>query len=61
MIAGIITELGDVLINSLQRQLAQHALASLAEETHIETSQLGKDIVIQGISALLIQRELGIY
>jgi len=61
IIAGIFTELGDVLINSLQRQLAQHALASLAKETHIETSILGKDIVIQGISALLIQRELGIY
>jgi predicted NBD/HSP70 family sugar kinase len=61
MIAGIITELGDVLINSLERQLSQHTLSSLAKETHIETSQLGKDIVIQGISALLIQRELGIY
>lgn len=61
MIAGMITELGDVLINSLQRQLGQHTLASLAREIHIETTQLGKDIGIQGISALLIQRELGIY
>ncbi len=61
MIAGIITELGDVLINSLQHQLAQHTLAYLAKEIHIEMSQLGKDIVIQGISALLLQREMGIY
>lgn len=61
MIAGMITELGDVLISSLQRQLGQHTLASLAREIHIETTQLGKDIGIKGISALLIQRELGIY
>lgn len=61
IIAGIITELGDVLIASLQRQLSLHALTSVAKEIHIETSQLGKDIVIQGVSALLIQRELGIY
>jgi predicted NBD/HSP70 family sugar kinase len=61
LIAGIITDLGDVLIGSLQRQLSQHALSRLADDTRIETSELGKDIVILGVAALLMQRELGIY
>jgi predicted NBD/HSP70 family sugar kinase len=61
LIAGIISDLGDVLINPLQQQVSRHALSFLADETHIEASALGKDIVILGVAALLMQRELGLY
>jgi N-acetylglucosamine repressor len=61
MIAGIITDLGDIMINALQQQVSRYALSFLSDETHIEPSALGKDIVILGIAALLMQRELGLY
>lgn len=61
VIAGIITDLGDGLINALQQQISRQALAHLTNETHVEASKLGKNIVILGVAALLMQRELGLY
>jgi len=61
LIAGMITDLGTVFINSLKQQVSKHALSFLADETQIETSALGNDIVILGVAALLMQRELGLY
>ncbi len=61
VISGLLTNLGEPLINSLQEKISSHALASLADETHVEASVLGQDIVILGVAALLMQRELGLY
>ncbi|MCE1254119.1 MAG: ROK family transcriptional regulator [Anaerolineae bacterium] len=61
VISGILTSLGEPLIESLQKKISSHALASLAEETRVEASALGQNIVILGVAALLMQRELGLY
>jgi N-acetylglucosamine repressor len=60
VVAGIMAGFGQTLIDAIQRHIKQHALSSLVEKTHIETSKLEKDIVILGVAALLMQRELGL-
>lgn len=60
VITGILTDLGQVLLDSIQKQISQKAFTLLADQAHIETSTLGKDIVILGVAALLMQFELGL-
>jgi N-acetylglucosamine repressor len=61
VISGLLASLGEELIGTLRKQISRYALASLAEATQIEASTLGQDIVILGVAALLMQRELGLY
>ncbi len=60
VIAGMLTDMGPVFIESIQKQVSQNAFSLLANQTHIETSTLGKNIVILGVAALLMQFEMGL-
>lgn len=60
VIAGILTDLGPVLIDSIKNQITKKAFTLLADQAHVETSTLGENIVIMGVAALLMQFELGL-
>ena len=63
-LAGRVADLGDILLDSVQAEMHQRVLPSMAEATTIRLSSLGPervaDIIILGCSALLLQRELGV-
>jgi len=58
VIAGSMARFGEALIGPIQEHVTSHSLRALAENTHIEASQLGQDIVILGAAALLLSQEL---
>ncbi len=60
VIAGTIAQFGQALLEPIQREIKQQSMEILAHETHLETSQLGQDIVSQGAAALLLTQELGL-
>ncbi len=60
VIAGTIAQFGQALLQPIQREIQQRSMEILANETHLESSQLGRDIVIQGAAALLLTQELGL-
>jgi glucokinase-like ROK family protein len=60
VIAGSVARFGLPLLEPIRQVVRQRAMDMLAEETCIEISQLGQDIVIQGAAALLLAYELGI-
>ena len=60
IIGGSIARFGDVLLNAIVGQLNQSVLRRIAEQTQIEFSALGADIVILGAVALVLARELGV-
>jgi len=60
VIAGDFTHLSPAFEKDVRQELNKGTLPALANETHIETSRLGADIVILGAAALLLQNELGI-
>jgi N-acetylglucosamine repressor len=60
ILAGMLTDLGDDFIESIQNEVNQSAFTLLANQAHIETSTLGKNIVILGVAAQLMQFELGL-
>lgn len=63
-LAGRVADLGDILLDSVQAEMHQRVLPSMAEATTIRLSSLSPervaDIIILGCSALLLQRELGV-
>lgn len=64
VLVGRVADLGDILLDSVQAELHQRVLPSIAEMTTIRLSSLApdrvSDIIILGCSALLLQRELGV-
>ena len=58
--SGDMTELGQPWLDLIWHEIKQSTLLSLASNTKISLSCLNKDEVIQGASALLLTRELGI-
>lgn len=60
VIAGTVAQFGQALLQPIQREIKQRSMEMLAQETQLETSQLGQDIVIQGAAALLLTQELGL-
>jgi glucokinase-like ROK family protein len=58
VIAGSMARFGEALIQPIQEHVSSHSLRALAENTHVEASQLGQDIVILGAAALLLSQEL---
>jgi N-acetylglucosamine repressor len=58
VIAGSMARFGKALIQPIQEHVNSHSLRTLAENTHVEASQLGQDIVILGAAALLLSQEL---
>lgn len=59
-IAGSMTRFGCALTDPIRREVSRGALPVLAQETKIEISTLGTDVVLLGAAALILSRELGI-
>ena len=60
IIAGSVARFGQALLGPIRQEVRQRSLAALANETHIEITRLGPDIVILGAAALLLTHELGL-
>ena len=60
VIAGSVSEFGQVLVRSVEEHLSSRVLSSLAQETEVVISSLGEDIVMLGAAALILQNQLGI-
>lgn len=60
IISGYMTNFGETWLCKIRESAQQSALAALSTKTEIKYSALGEDEVIQGASALLLTRELGI-
>jgi glucokinase-like ROK family protein len=60
VIAGSVARFGEALLDPIRREMKQRSMDILADETRVEVSNLGQDIVIQGAAALLLTNELGI-
>ncbi len=60
VIAGSAAIFGQTLLDPIRREVNRRSLAALADETNIEISSLGPDIVILGAAALLLNHELGL-
>ncbi len=60
VIAGSAAILGQALLDPIRREVNRRSLAALADETKIQITRLGPDIVILGAAALLMINELGL-
>lgn len=60
IIAGSVARFGQALLEPIRQEMKQRSLAALADETRIEITSLGPDIVILGAAALLLTHELGL-
>jgi predicted NBD/HSP70 family sugar kinase len=60
ILSGDMTVFGDSWLTSIRHSVNQSALTALADKTEIKFSCLTENEVIQGASALLLARELGI-
>ena len=60
VIAGSMARFGQALITPIQEHARANVLHTLADNTRVEASLLGQDIVILGAAALLLSQELGL-
>lgn len=60
VIAGSVARFGQALLEPIVQEVRRRSLAALADETRIEITSLGPDIVILGAAALLLTQELGL-
>ncbi|MGH2542019.1 MAG: ROK family transcriptional regulator [Ardenticatenaceae bacterium] len=60
VLAGSVTQLGEVVVAAARDAARRRALRTLAEQTTVEVSTLGDDIVILGCAAMILHQELGI-
>ncbi len=61
VIAGSVACLGQALLDVVRQEMARRSLAIVANEAEIVGSSIGSDIVILGASALVLNRELGLF
>jgi len=61
VIAGRVACLGQVLLDAIRQEMVTRSLAILANEAEVDLSSMGSDIVILGASALVLNRELGLF
>ncbi len=61
VIAGSVACLGQRLLDVVQQEMIRHCLAIVATEAEVVLSSIGSDIVILGASALVLNRELGLF
>jgi len=52
--------LGQELLGPARQEIKRRSLSALADETTVETTTLGHDIVLLGAAALLLNSELGL-
>ena len=60
VIAGSVTRFGQALLEPIKQEIQRRSLPGLADETTVEITTLGADIVILGAAALLLNDELGL-
>ncbi len=60
VIAGSLARFGQALLQPVRQEVGRRSLAALANETCIEVTNLGQDIVVLGAAALLLAHELGL-
>jgi glucokinase-like ROK family protein len=60
VIAGSVAHFGQALLEPIVQEVRRRSLAALADETRVEITSLGPDIVILGAAALLLTQELGL-
>jgi glucokinase-like ROK family protein len=60
VIAGSAASLGQSLLDPIRREVNRRSLTALADETNIQITSLGPDIVTLGAAALLLTHELGL-
>jgi N-acetylglucosamine repressor len=61
VIAGSVACLGQILLDAIRQEMVKRSLAVLANEAEIAVSSMDSDIVILGASALVLNRELGLF
>lgn len=59
VLAGPLKGFGERFLQEIRKTMSSHALAHLVEDTQIEYSSLGAEIVILGASALLLDEVFG--
>jgi N-acetylglucosamine repressor len=60
VIAGRVYQLGPSLLSSAVEEARRRALPSMVEDTAITYSDLGRDVVMLGSAAMILNRELGV-
>jgi glucokinase-like ROK family protein len=60
VIAGSAARFGQALLEPIKQEIKRRSLPGLADETVVEITSLGDDIVILGAAALLLNHELGL-
>jgi len=60
VMAGSVTRFGQALLEPIRQEIKRRSLPGLADETVVEITSLGDDIVILGAAALLLNHELGL-
>ena len=60
VISGRIAQFGNDFLDSIRQTARQYTLSTMVDETTIEYSSLGNEIVLLGCSALILKHELGI-
>ena len=60
VIAGSVSEFGEVLTSSVAKSLKQNMLPGLCDEMKVTTSKLGEEIVILGAAGMVLQNQLEI-
>ena len=60
VLAGRVARFGQALLEPIKQEIKRRSLPGLADETVVEITTLGPDIVILGAAALLLNHELGL-
>lgn len=60
VIAGSAARFGQALLEPIKQEIKRRSLPGLADETTVEITTLGPDIVMLGAAALLLNHELGL-
>jgi glucokinase-like ROK family protein len=61
VVAGSVACLGSFLLDAIHQEMIKRSLSVIAREAEIGLSNIGSDIVILGASALVLNRELGLF
>ena len=61
VIAGSVARFGHLLLDAIREEIVRRSLAVLANEVELDLSGMGSENVIVGASALVLNRELGLF
>jgi glucokinase-like ROK family protein len=61
VIAGQVTRLGDIFLDTVRQEVLGRALAALARETRVDYSAIGPQLTALGAAAVLLHEELGVW